>query len=83
MQDRDDHEGDLCREINEDDDYQHHRDSPGVSAMNVCRIARHCISRRIKKTLIPFSCLELRCATQFYEIGKVILKIDSSNFLPG
>ena len=48
MQDRDDHEGDLCREIHEDDDYQHHRDTPGVSAMNVCRIARHCISRRIK-----------------------------------
>ena len=44
MKCRDDHEGDLCGEIHEDDDDQHHRDSSGVSARNVCRIGGCCTS---------------------------------------
>ena len=44
MKCRDDHEGDLCGEIHEDDDDQHHRDSSGVSARNVCRNDGRCTS---------------------------------------
>ena len=51
MKDCNDHKGDLSGKIHEDDDYQHHRDSPGVSAMNVW-IYRHCISSRIKKPFL-------------------------------
>ena len=71
MKDRNDHKGDLSGKIHEDDDYQHHRDSPGVSAMNVW-IYRHCISSRIKNLSFSTksSCLELKCATQFCEIEK-------------
>ena len=52
MKYRDDHEGDLCGEINEDDDYEHHRDPFGVSAVNACRIDRCCTSIKMKNLKI-------------------------------
>ena len=69
MKDRNDHEGDLCGKIHDDDDYQHHRDSPGVSAMNVW-IDRHCISTKLK--IFHFQQIHLKFATQFCEIEKVL-----------
>ena len=48
MKNCDDHEGNLCGEIHEDDNYEHHRSPFGVSAMTACRIDRCCTSIKIK-----------------------------------